>query len=154
MSKTGYDLFEIARMAMLSHGLDPNFADDVIQELKGITESSKGDGENLPNLTELPWCSIDNDESMDLDQVTVSEPHQSGIKILVGVSDVDALVKMGSPIDRHAQKNTTSIYTGVKLFPMLPEKLSTNLTSLSEGEDRIALIMELSLNQNGEIEDS
>ena len=154
MVKPDYDLFEIARMAMISHGLEPDFSKEVIEELKGVTEDSKGESEDLPDLTNLPWCSIDNDDSMDLDQITVSEPHQAGMKILVGVADVDHLVKIGRPIDGHAKKNTTSIYTGVQLFPMLPEKLSTDLTSLSEDKDRVAIIIEMVLNQNGEIDAS
>ena len=149
-----YDLLEIARTAMLSHGLEPEFSIEALQELKGITDSSIEKNQNLPDLTKLLWCSIDNDDSMDLDQITVAENHPSGIKIMVGVADVDGAVKLGHAIDQHARINTTSVYTGVKLFPMLPEKLSTNLTSLSEGEDRIALVIEMILNQEGEIEES
>ena len=154
MRKVDYDLLEIARMAMLSHGLEPDFSSEVIQELNNIKECAKEDDEDLPDLTHLLWCSIDNDDSMDLDQITVAEALKDGAKIMVAVADVDATVKASCRIDEHAQKNTTSIYTGVKLFPMLPEKLSTNLTSLSEGEDRIAIIMEMVVNQEGMIVDS
>ena len=106
--------------------------------------------ESVRDLTHLLWCSIDNDDSMDLDQITVAEPlPNGGAKILVGVADVDALVKLGSPIDQHSKTNTTTIYTGVSIFPMLPERLSTDLTSLSENEDRCALVIEITIDREG-----
>ena len=148
-----HSLFDIAHLAMVSRGLEPDFPEAALRELAGISRCAEE--KSLPDLTRLLWCSIDNDDSMDLDQVTVAERLPSGsAKILVGVADVDAVVKVGHPIDIHAKKNTTSVYTGVRLFPMLPEKLSTNLTSLSEGEVRIALVTEMVVNPSGEIEDS
>ena len=150
-----YDLIQLARLAMNSHGLEPDFLDSALQELKDITHAATENMQNLPDLTHLLWCSIDNDDSMDLDQITVAKKESKGnVKILVGVSDVDAIVKMGHPIDLHAKKNTTSIYTGVTIFPMLPEKLSTNLTSLTEGEVRIAFVMEMEINPKGEVKNS
>ena len=148
---TRYNLLDIARLAMTSHGLEPDFSEKVRQEIDHITKSADGAGENLPDITHLLWCSIDNDDSMDLDQITVAEKDSRGTKILVGVSDVDAIVKIGLAIDIHARKNTTSIYTGVKMFPMLPEKLSTNLTSLSEGDVRVAFVIEMEVSPEGEI---
>ena len=154
-SKGPYDLQAIARLAMTSHGLAPDFDDSVLSELKNITASAEDKTENLPDLTKLLWCSIDNDDSMDLDQITVAEKLPSGsVKIFVAVADVDAVVRIDHPIDKHAQQNTTSVYTGVRVFPMLPEKLSTDLTSLSEGQVRIAMVMEFAVNQRGEIESS
>lgn len=150
-----HNLLEIANGAMVSHGLEPEFSDAAIRELAGISDRSIEKNEDLVDLTRLPWCSIDNDDSMDLDQITVAEEQPGGrVKILVGVADVDAIVKIGHPIDDHAKKNTTSIYTGIRLFPMLPEKLSTNLTSLSEKEERIALVIEMVVDEKGEVRDS
>lgn len=148
-------LLDIARLAMFSHGLDPDFSSLVQDELEHINNCATEKLESLPDLTRLLWCSIDNDDSMDLDQITFAEKtSQDSAKIYVAIADVDALVKSGSAIDQHAQKNTTSVYTGVTIFPMLPEKLSTNLSSLSEGEDRIAIIIEMHINKNGDVEKS
>lgn len=148
-------LLDIAHFAMLSHGLEPKFSEDVIQHLKGISKPADVGNETLPDLTHLLWCSIDNDDSMDLDQITVAEKLSDGrVKLCVAVADVEAVVKIGDPIDQHAEKNTTSVYTGVKIFPMLPEKLSTNLTSFSEGENRLAFIIEMIFNKNGDLEES
>ena len=103
----------------------------------------------------LLWCSIDNDTSRDLDQLTVAERLYGGrVKVLVAIADVDAIVKPVSPIDRHARTNTTSVYTAAEIFPMLPERLSTNLTSLGEGEDRLALVIEMGVAADGSIQES
>ncbi|MFO0938198.1 MAG: RNB domain-containing ribonuclease [Gemmataceae bacterium] len=104
---------------------------------------------------QLLWCSIDNDSSLDLDQLTVADPLPNGsVKILVAIADVDAVVKDGTPIDRHARINTTSVYTAAKIFPMLPERLSTDLTSLNEGEDRIAMVFEMTVLPDGTVSES
>ncbi|MFL5341149.1 MAG: RNB domain-containing ribonuclease, partial [Gemmataceae bacterium] len=103
----------------------------------------------------LLWCSIDNDSSKDLDQLSVAEQLPAdGVKVLVAITDVDAVVKPASPLDRHAQVNTTSVYTAAQIFPMLPEKLSTNLTSLGEGEDRLALVIEMVVAADGGVQQS
>jgi exoribonuclease-2 len=150
-----YDLVELANLAMVARGLEPEFSEGVLRELKAITGAAVEKTTDLPDLTQRLWCSIDNDDSMDLDQITFAEKiPEGGAKVVVAVADVDALVKIGQPIDLHAKKNTTSVYTGVKLFPMLPEKLSTDLTSLSEGSIRIALIIEMVISESGEIVDS
>ena len=107
--------------------------------------------DGLADLRELLWCSIDNDDSRDLDQLTVAEPLAGGkTKILVAVADVDALVAADSPIDLHARHNTTSVYTAAQIFSMLPEKLSTDLTSLSENEDRTAVVTEMIVADDGD----
>ena len=94
----------------------------------------------------LPWCSIDNDDSRDLDQLTVARANGGAANVLVAVADVDALVRTGSAIDAHAATNTTSVYTAAGIFPMLPEKLSTDLTSLGEGEERLAVVVDMTVN--------
>ncbi|MDQ2978470.1 MAG: RNB domain-containing ribonuclease, partial [Acidobacteriota bacterium] len=101
------------------------------------------------NLTSLPWCSIDNDDSRDLDQLSVSEDLGKGaVRLSVAIADVDTVVKKGTPIDGHARANTTSVYTAARIFPMLPERLSTDWTSLNAGEDRLALMIEMELDRD------
>src|SRR5205823_4053842 len=111
---------------------------------------ARADG--VPDFRHLLWSSIDNTESRDLDQIEVAEQLPSGaIRILVAIADVDALITKGSPADLHAQENSTSVYTGVQVFPMLPEQFSTNLTSLNPNADRIAVVIENVVEQNGDI---
>jgi exoribonuclease-2 len=101
---------------------------------------------------QLLWSSIDNDSSRDLDQVEFAEKLPEGaIRLLIGIADVDCRVPKGSAIDARARAETTSVYTGVKTFPMLPEKLSTDLTSLTEGQDRVATVMELHILDSGDV---
>ncbi len=101
------------------------------------------------------WASIDNDDSRDLDQLSVAVPVAGGaVKILVAVADVDAIVKAGGAIDGHARVNTTSVYTAAGIFPMLPEKLSTDLTSLGEGEERLAIVVEMTVGADGAVAES
>ena len=129
---------------MSERGLEPEFPAGVAQQLSSITGPGRDTDSRIRDLTALPWCSIDNDDSLDLDQLTACELLGGGaVKILVAVADVDALVKKGSAIDEHARVNTTSVYTSAKVFPMLPERLSTDLTSLNPGQDRLALVTEM-----------
>ncbi len=132
-------LQRIARRAMLERGLLPDFSVEALAELAGIQAPATMDGEQVRDLRDLLWASIDNDDSLDLDQLTVAEAMPGDkVKILVAVADVDSIVKNGSAIDDHARHNTTSVYTAAMIFPMLPEKLSTNLTSLNFNEDRLS----------------
>jgi VacB/RNase II family 3'-5' exoribonuclease len=109
----------------------------------------------MKDLRQLLWASIDNDDSLDLDQLTVAETlSDKTVKILVAVADVDVLVKKNSAIDEHARQNTTSVYTAGKTFPMLPEKLSTDLTSLNYHEDRSAIVVEMVIGGAGEMHSS
>ena len=144
------DLATIASWAMFSRGLEPEFSDAVQQELKQINEPALETGSSIKNLTALPWCSIDNDDSRDLDQLTACEIlPKGGVRIFVAVADVDALVKKGSAIDNHARLNTTSVYTSACTFPMLPEKLCTDLTSLNPHQDRMALVTAMDFSDDG-----
>jgi exoribonuclease-2 len=130
-------LQNIARTAMLERGLLPDFSAGALAELGMIQTPAVMDGELIRDQGDLLWASIDNDDSLDLDQLTVAEAMPGGkVKIMVAVADVDSLVKEGSAIDEHALHNTTSVYTAAMIFPMLPEKLSTNLTSLNLNEER------------------
>ena len=138
------DLVRIATDAMRERGLEPAFAPAVLQELASITGPGRDTGPHIRDLTGLLWCSLDNDDSLDLDQLSACDVLADGrIKLLVAVADVDAVVKQGSAIDNHAWANTTSVYTSAKVFPMLPERLSTDLTSLNPDQDRLALVSEM-----------
>jgi exoribonuclease-2 len=147
-------LERIAYRLMKERGFLPDFSRTALNELEEIQQ---GDGGDPPgkDLRQLLWASIDNDDSLDLDQLTVVEtlPGQK-VKILVAIADVDALVKRNSAIDDHARQNTTSVYTAGKIFPMLPERLSTDLTSLNYQEDRPAMVIEMVSSDAGEIQRS
>jgi VacB/RNase II family 3'-5' exoribonuclease len=146
------DLKGIARRAMIERGLLPDFSAAAMAELGRIQGSATDQSSNLRDLTGLLWASIDNDDSRDLDQLTVAEPRpDQSVKILVAIADVDALVAKESALDDHAKHNTTSVYTAGDLFPMLPEKLSTDLTSLGEGQNRLAIIVEMVIAEDGAV---
>ena len=137
---------------MVGRGLLPDFSTAALAETDAITSAASGSSASIRDLRGLLWASIDNDDSRDLDQLSVAEPLADGdVKILVAIADVDALVKPGSAIDAHARTNTTSVYTVAQMFPMLPEKLSTDLTSLGEGEDRLAVVVEMIVTAGGTV---
>ncbi len=138
------DLIRIAGEVMAERGLEPEFPAAVQAQLATITGPGRDEDPRIRDLTALPWCSIDNDDSLDLDQLTVCESLATGaVKVFVAVADVDALVTKGSAIDTHAWTNTTSVYTSVRVFAMLPERLSTDLTSLNADQDRLAIVTEM-----------
>ena len=148
-------LQRIAHKAMLQRGLLPDFSAEALAELGGIQSSAETNDEKVRDLRTLLWASIDNDDSRDLDQLTVAEAMPGDkVKILVAVADVDALVNNGSAIDEYARHNTTSVYTAGRIFPMLPEKLSTDLTSLNFNEDRLAIVVEMVNGADGSLADS
>ena len=139
---------------MAENGFEPNFPQDALAELASIEGQPKTNvlRPGITDLRELLWSSIDNASSRDLDQIEYAEQLPNGdIKILVGIADVDHLVAKDSALDQHAAKNTVTIYTETEMFPMLPEELSTDLTSLNEGEDRLAVIVELVITENGDV---
>jgi len=146
-------LQDIAHWVMLERGLLPDFSSEILAELERLQPASIDlKAESLHDLRSLLWCSIDNDDSLDLDQLTVAEPIANGqVKILVAIADVDSLVKDESNIDKHARHNTTSVYTAAEIFPMLPEKLSTGLTSLNPNEDRLANVVEMLVDKDGNV---
>jgi len=148
-------LLDIAQRAMVARGLLPEFPDEVIAELDKIPRPAAMNGEPVRDLRGLLWSSVDNDDSLDLDQIAVAEALPGDkTKIFVAVADVDALVRKGSAIDEHARHNTTSVYTAAKIFPMLPERLSTDLTSLNLDEDRLAMVIEMVVDSEGLVQDS
>ncbi len=144
------DLVRIATEAMLERGLEPDFPAGVLQQLATLTGPARDTSASVRDLTALPWCSIDNDDSLDLDQLSACVPLADGVVDLhVAVADVDALVRPDTAIDAHAAINTTSIYTSAHVFPMLPEQLSTDLTSLNPGQDRLALVTTMTVAADG-----
>jgi len=137
---------------MVERGLLPEFSDAVKREVGNITSPAIKNDPQIRDLRGLLWASIDNDDSEDLDQITVAEPLSGGaVKILVAIADVDAIVKKGTAVDDHARYNTTSVYTAAQIFPMLPERLSTDLSSLRQDEERLAIIIESVINEDGSI---
>lgn len=159
MSDRHFDLGAMAHQEMLAEGFHPDFPPAVVQQVKTLqTQSaaavgaagSTGNGQ-IRDLRSLLWSSIDNDTSRDLDQAEVAESVNGGIRVMIAVADVDADVPMGSPADQHAASETTSVYTGVRTFPMLPEALSTDLTSLNEGVDRLAIVIDMLVATDGTV---
>jgi VacB/RNase II family 3'-5' exoribonuclease len=149
------DLAAIARRAMIERGLLPEFSPEATAEASAITEAPSETGPLIRDLRHMLWASIDNDDSRDLDQLSVAEPLAgAAVKVLVAVADVEATVREGSAIDGHARTNTTSVYTAGQVFPMLPEKLSTDLTSLGEGQERLAIVMEMTVEPDGTVRES
>ena len=146
------DLKAIARRAMVDRGLLPDFSDAVKGEVGRIKSHAIENDPKIRDLRGLLWASIDNDDSEDLDQLTVAEPLSGrAVKILVAIADVDGIVKKGTAIDGHAKYNTTSVYTAAQIFSMLPETLSTDLTSLRQGEERSAIIIEIVIGEESSI---
>jgi VacB/RNase II family 3'-5' exoribonuclease len=151
------DLAAIAHQAMIDAGFVPDVPQSVSEELRLIepgTQSNSPDNA-ARDLRALLWSSIDNRESRDLDQVEYAESLPNGdVRVRVGIADVDALVHMRSAIDAHAAENGTSVYTGIKTFSMLPEKLSTDMTSLVGGADRSSIVIDLVVASDGTMKTS
>lgn len=148
-------LAQIAHQAMQDYGLQPEFSAAAVAQATTAAAASAGsassaNGPALQDLRHLLWCSIDNDDTRDLDQLSVSEARADGAtRILVAIADVDALVRAGTPVDDHARHNTTSVYTPAVIFPMLPERFSTDLTSLAFGEERAAIVADMVIDAAG-----
>jgi exoribonuclease-2 len=148
-------LRQIARRAMQARGLQPDFPAAALQQAQSIVQPAAASGNAIRDQRDLLWASIDNDDSRDLDQLSVAQPGNGGAdRILVAIADVDALVQRDSPIDQHACGNTTSVYTVAQIFPMLPEKLSTDLSSLGQDQDRLAIVVDMTIGAQGELLDS
>src|SRR5271170_6129271 len=151
------DLQAVARQVMLARGFEPNFPPatqqqlaDIKSHLPQLTPSSR-----VRDLRDLLWSSIDNDTSKDLDQIEVAERLPNGdVKVMIGITDVDAFVDKDSPIDQHAERETTSVYTGVTIFPMLPNELSTGASSLLPDLDRPAVVTEFVVSASGSVSSS
>jgi exoribonuclease-2 len=146
-----FNLVVAAHAAMIEHGFQPDFPAGADKELDAIQAHPEPPAvPGIQDLRSLLWSSIDNDTSKDLDQIEWAEQLPDGrIRVLIGVADVDARVIRGTIIDGHAKSETTSVYTGVKVFPMLPAELSEGITSLNENEDRVALVIEYTVDKAG-----
>ena len=148
-------LHQIAIEAMRSRGLLPVFSPQALQEAKSARQTGLEQGGDIRDLRQFTWFSIDNDDTRDLDQLSVAEPLAGGAaRLLVAVADVDCLVRPGGTVDGHAAANTTSVYTAAGIFPMLPEVLSTNLTSLHEGQERLAVVVDMLVAADGTVSES
>jgi exoribonuclease-2 len=145
----------MARQIMLEHGFEPDFPATVQKQLADIKSRpplASPSSKDVRDLRNLLWSSIDNDTSRDLDQIEVAERIAGGdVKVMVGIADVDSFVAKASPIDDYAAKETTTVYTGVRNFPMLPEELSTGASSLLENQDRLAVVTEFVVDADGNV---
>jgi exoribonuclease-2 len=151
MSNSQYDLGLMAHQEMIAQGFHPDFPPAVDQQVKTLASQSPASVAGLKDLRSLLWSSIDNDTSRDLDQAEVAERLSTGIRVMIAIADVDSDVPIGSPIDQFAADQTTSVYTGVRTFSMLPEQLSTGLTSLNEAADRAAIVIDFMVASDGSV---
>ena len=152
MPHAGFDLAASAREEMLHEGFQPDFAPGTEEQLAALrNRPAPTPGGDVRDLRSFLWSSIDNDTSRDLDQIEWAERTADGIRVLVGIADVDSDVARKTPIDLHAADQTTTVYTEVRTFPMLPEELSTSLTSLNENADRLAAVVEMTVAKDGSI---
>jgi VacB/RNase II family 3'-5' exoribonuclease len=148
-------LQSIAHRVMLERGLLPDFSTEALAELGRLQQPTLTDSGQVRDMRNLLWASIDNDDSRDLDQLTVGEAvPPDKVKIFVAIADVDSSIKIGSAIDEHARHNTTSVYTAAEIFSMLPEKVSTDLTSLNFNEDRLSIVVEMLIAADGSVKES
>ena len=156
MAHSGFDLLAAARQEMLDEGFHPDFPPSVEEQLRTLKSQAASPivSGNARDLRSLLWSSIDNDTSRDLDQAEVAERVSGGIRVMIAIADVDSDVSIGSPIDQHAAEQATSVYTGIRTFSMLPEPLSTDLTSLNEAADRLAVVIDMVVGGDGSISSS
>jgi VacB/RNase II family 3'-5' exoribonuclease len=154
---TSINLQAVARQVMQAEGFEPDFPPEVPKQLADISAHPPQlvPSDKVRDLRSLLWSSIDNDTSKDLDQIEVAERLPNGdIKVMIGIADVDSFVGTDSPIDQHAERETTSVYTGVAIFPMLPNELSTGASSLLPDVDRPAVVTEFAVNASGALSSS
>jgi len=146
------DLQATAKEIMMEHGFEPDFPPPVSAQVASLKQVQAQAPRDVRDLRNLLWSSIDNDTSRDLDQIEVAQHASNGdVKIMVGIADVDAFVPEQTPIDQHAARETTTVYTGIRNFPMLPEELSTGVTSLLESQDRLSVVIEFVVDAAGNL---
>ena len=149
------DLQATAKEIMQEHGFDPDFSAPVAAQLNSLGQQPQiSPSPDVRDMRNLAWSSIDNDTSRDLDQIEVVERNSNDVKVMIGIADVDALAAKLTPIDQHAARETTTVYTGVRNFPMLPEELSTGIASLLENQDRLSIVVEFVVDADGNLESS
>lgn len=157
MSSFDFDLRELAYRAMREAGFETDFSRQALREVRRFddNEATEALPEDVQDLRSLLWSSVDNDDSRDLDQLEVAEAlPDDRIRIRVAIADVEAFVPKASAVNEHAEANTTSVYLGVQTFSMLPERLSHDLTSLLPDEDRRAIVTDLIIDPDGNVESS
>ena len=146
------NLHQIAVNAMHARGLLPAFTPEALREAEAAGQASLDRSGAICDLRHLSWFSIDSDDTRDLDQLSVAEPlPNSAVRLWVAVADVDTKVALGGAVDAHAAVNTTSVYTAAGVFPMLPEVLSNDRTSLHEGQERLAVVVEMQVEADGTV---
>ena len=153
MPQSGFDLSSAAVQEMIRQGFQPDFppaAQEQLRDIRAHAQPSPSDA-NARDMRQLPWSSIDNATSRDLDQIEVAERVPGGIRVMIAIADVDSKVAIGTPLDQHASAETTTVYTVSRVFPMLPEELSTDLTSLNENVDRLAIVIESLVGADGTV---
>ena len=146
------DLQATAKEIMQQYGFHPDFPPEVAKQLADLKAHPPAivSGSDVRDLRQLLWSSIDNDTSRDLDQIEVAERVSNGsVKVMIGIADVDAFVAKQTAIDQYAAFETTTVYAGVRNFPMLPEELSTGQSSLLENQDRLAVVIEFVVDSSG-----
>jgi len=153
------ELARIAALEMQTHGLQPDFGPDVLREVRASADHLAAQGlergADIRDLRQRLWFSIDNDDTQDLDQLSWAEEQPDGqVLLAVAVADVDAMVRQDGAVDAHAAVNTTSVYTAAGVFPMLPTLLSNDLTSLHEGRERLAVVVEMRIAADGSVSSS
>src|SRR5271165_2085370 len=156
-SSAHVDLQAIAKDVVLQHGFKPDFPPAVQQQLIDLRAHPPAIAAagTVRDLRSQLWSSIDNDTSRDLDQIEVAERLSNGdVRVLIGIADVDAFVPNKSAIDQHAARETTTVYTGIRNFPMLPEELSTGKTSLLENQERLSVVVEFVVDAGGHVTSS
>jgi VacB/RNase II family 3'-5' exoribonuclease len=154
LSSSHVDLQAVAKDIMRQHGFEPDFSPAVQQQLAKLRAQPPAisAGPGVRDLRTLLWSSIDNDTSKDLDQIEVAERLPNGdVKILIGIADLDAFLSKQSAIDQHAARETTTVYAGIRNFPMLPEELSNGKTSLLENQDRLSVVVEFVVDGDGHV---
>jgi len=149
------DLQATAKEIMQQYGFEPDFPTPISTQLANLGQLQASPSRDVRDMRNLLWSSIDNDTSRDLDQIEVADCASNGdVKVMVGIADVDAFVAKLTPIDQHAARETTTVYTGIRNFPMLPEQLSTGVTSLLENQDRLSIVIEFVVGPDGNIKSS
>jgi exoribonuclease-2 len=152
MPASNFDLAASARQEMTAQGFAPEFPPSAEEELNAIARRPlPSPSATIRDMRSLAWSSIDNDDSKDLDQIEAADRNDAGIRVMIGIADVDWAVTLGTALDEHAKSQTTTVYSGVTVFPMLPERLSTDLTSLNDEQDRIAVVIEFTVAGDGSI---
>ncbi|HUX74020.1 MAG TPA: RNB domain-containing ribonuclease [Steroidobacteraceae bacterium] len=149
------ELRRLADAAMSARGLLPHFSAAALEQANSLAHAAVESAAAIRDLRALLWSSIDNDDSRDLDQIEYAQAAAGGaVRLLVGIADVDSAVAPGCAIDGHARTNTTSVYTAAQIYPMLPERLSTDLTSLAADQDRLAVVVEATVAADGAVGES